>query len=444
MIEPQEQRSTSLSPPDTLDPRPHVVIVGGGFAGLYAARVLADGPVRVTIVDRHNYHLFQPLLYQVATAGLSPGEIAAPIRAILRKRRNVNVVLAEVTSIDVAGKRVVLRDGEVRYDYLILAAGSTDSYFGHDEWAPLAPGLKSVDDALEIRRRILGAYEAAERETDEARRRALLTFVVVGGGPTGVELAGAIAEIARETLKHDFRVIDPTHSRVILLEGANRILPPFPEDLSASAARQLGALGVAVRTGALVTRITEGAVYVGDEEIPTYTTVWAAGVTASPLARSLGVELQKGGRVAVEPDLTLPGHPEVYVAGDLAWFTHQTGKPLPGVAPVAIQQGKAAARNIIRTVRGEPRRPFRYWNRGNLATIGRASGVGDLGWLHLSGLPAWVAWLVVHIYFLIGFENRLLVLIRWAWAYFTYQRGARLITGGHLPRLKPTATRPPA
>ena len=418
---------------------PHVIVVGGGFGGLNAAQELAKGPVRVTVVDRRNYHLFQPLLYQVATAGLSPGEIASPIRSILRKHPNVHVVLAEVTAIDLAGRRVVLVDGEVPYDYLILAAGATDTYFGHDDWAPVAPGLKSIDDALELRRRILGAYEAAERETDEARRRALLTFVVVGGGPTGVELAGAIAEIAAQTLKRDFRAIDPRQSRVILVEGAPRVLPTFPADLSAGAARQLRDLGVEVRTGVMVTDITAEAVHVGDEVIPTHTTLWATGVTASSLARSLGVPLQKGGRVLVEPDLTLPGHPEVYVVGDLAWFPHQPGedgKPLPGVAPVAIQQGRAAARNVLRAIRGEPRRPFRYWNRGNLATIGRAAGVGDLGWLHLSGFPAWLAWLVVHIYFLIGFENRLLVLIRWAWAYFTYQRGARLITGILPPQLR--------
>ena len=409
----------------------HVVIVGGGFGGLYAAQTLAGQPVHVTLVDRRNYHLFQPLLYQVATAGLSPGEIAAPIRAILRRAPNVQVTMAEVTAIDVEARRVHLEHGALSYDYLILAPGSTHSYFGHDEWASDAPGLKTIEDALEIRKRILSAYELAERESNPAVRQALLTFAVVGGGPTGVELAGAIAEIARQTLRHDFRTIDPAQSRVVLIEAGPRILSGFPPDLSQSAVRQLEALGVQVRTNAMVTQITPDAVHIGDEVVPARTTMWAAGVAASPLAKSLGVALDRAGRVTVAPDLTLPGHPEVYVVGDLALFTHQPGwkgKPLPGVAPVAIQEGRSAARNILRTVAGEPRRAFRYFNRGNLATIGRAAGVGEVWKLHLSGLLAWVSWLVVHIYFLIGFENRLLVLIRWAWAYFSYQRGARLIT----------------
>jgi NADH dehydrogenase len=410
-----------------------VVIVGAGFGGLNAARALARYPVRITVVDQHNYHLFQPLLYQVATAALSPGDIAHPIRSLLRRYRNVRVVLAEATGIDLAGRRVQLDDGELSYDYLILATGARHSYFGHDEWEPFAPGLKTIDDALEIRRRILCAYEAAERETDEVRRRALLTFVVVGGGPTGVELAGAIAEIARLTLQHDFREIDPAQSRVILLEGLGRILPAFPPDLSASAEAQLRKLGVEVRTNATVTCITPEAVHVGDEVIPTYTTLWAAGVAASPLARSLGVPLDRAGRVAVEPELTLPGHPEVYVIGDLALFTHQTGRPLPGVAPVAIQQGRAAAENIWRSITGRPRRPFRYVHRGSLATIGRAAAVAEFGRIHLSGFVAWLVWLAVHIFNLIGFDNRLLVLLQWMWSYFTYERGARLITGGRHP-----------
>jgi NADH dehydrogenase len=413
---------------------PHVVIVGAGFGGLHAARALARHPVRITVVDRHNYHLFQPLLYQVATAALSPGDIAHPIRSLLRRYRNVRVALAEATGIDLAGRRVRLDDGELSYDFLVLATGARHSYFGHDEWEPYAPGLKTIDDALEIRRRILCAYEAAEWETDEARRRALLTFVIVGGGPTGVELAGAIAEIARLTLQHDFREIDPAQSRVILLEGLDRILPAFPPDLSASAEAQLRKLGVEVRTKAMVTCITPEAVHVGGEVIPTFTTLWAAGVAASPLARSLGVPLDRAGRVAVEPDLTLPGHPEVYVIGDLALFTHQTGRPLPGVAPVAIQQGRAAAENIWRSITGRPRRPFRYVHRGNLATIGRAAAVADFGRIHLSGFLAWLVWLAVHIFNLIGFDNRLLVLIQWMWSYFTYKRGARLITGGTRPR----------
>ncbi|MGH2353024.1 MAG: NAD(P)/FAD-dependent oxidoreductase [Chloroflexota bacterium] len=416
---------------------PHVVIVGGGFGGLYAARAMARHPVRVTVIDRHNYHLFQPLLYQVATAALSPGEIAAPIRSILRKHPNVDVILGEAMAIDLAGRRVVLQDDEVPYHYLILATGASHAYFGHDEWEPFAPGLKSIDDALEIRRRILSAYEAAEREKDPAVRQAWLTFVIVGAGPTGVELAGAIAEIARQTLKHDFRAIDPRQSRVLLLEAGPRVLPTFPDDLSARASDQLRSLGVEVRTGALVTGITPQDVRIGKEgeAVPTRTALWAAGVAASPLARSLGVTLDRSGRVPVEPDLTLPGHPQVYVIGDLALFTHQGGKPLPGVAQVAIQQGKAASANVWRSIKGLPRRSFRYQDPGNMATLGRAAAVADLGRLRVSGFVAWVAWLFVHIYWLIGFENRLLVLLRWAWAYFTYQRGARLITGAARRRL---------
>jgi NADH:ubiquinone reductase (H+-translocating) len=409
---------------------PEVVIVGGGFGGLHAARALAKAPVHVTVVDRRNYHLFQPLLYQVATAGLAPGDIAAPIRSILRKQLNVDVTLGEVTSIDAGSKKVLLADGtQLAYDFLVLAAGATDNYFGHPEWESVAPPLKSVDHALDIRRRILGAYEAAERETDEAARRALLTFVVIGGGATGVEMAGAIAEIARMTLKHDFRRIDPAQSRVILLEGSDRVLPSFPPDLSQSAVRQLHALGAEVRTGALVTAISEDAVYVGDERIATYTTVWAAGVKCSPLGQWLDVPLQRGGRVPVEPDLTLANRPEIYVIGDLAWLLGKNGQPLPGVAPVAIQQGTAAGQNIARSVLGEQRQPFKYVDKGTLATIGRAAGVGVVGGWHVSGFVAWATWLAVHLYFLVGFENRFVVLVRWAWAYFTYQRGSRLITG---------------
>jgi NADH dehydrogenase len=426
-----------------------VVIVGGGFGGLYAAKAMARHPVEVTVVDQHNYHLFQPLLYQVATAALTAGEVATPIRSILRRFPNVQVVLAAVTAVDLAQRRALLKDAVpddyLAYDYLILAPGSTHSYFGHPEWAAVAPALKWVDDALEIRRRILGAYEAAERERDPAARRALLTFVVVGGGPTGVELAGAIAEVARETLKHDFRLIDPTQSRVILLEAGPRILPTYPEDLSASAAAQLRRLGVEVETNALVTGVTGEEVRVGHagRRIATRTALWAAGVQASPLARSLGVPLDRIGRVAVAPDLTLPGYPEVYVVGDLALFTHQGGRPLPGVAQVAIQGGRAAAGNVWRTIQGRPRRPFHYVDQGDLATIGRAAAVGNLRGLHLSGLPAWLVWLFVHILWLIGFENRLLVLIRWAWAYFGYQRGARLITAaGQGPRPELTGERP--
>jgi NADH:ubiquinone reductase (H+-translocating) len=408
---------------------PHVVIVGGGFAGLNAARGLARRDVRVTLVDRRNHHLFQPLLYQVATAALSPADIAMPLRSILRDAARVRVLLADVEAVDLAARRVVLDEGTLEYDALIVAAGAGHSYFGHDEWERLAPGLKTLEDALEIRRRLLLAVEAAERVEDGAERRALLTFVVVGGGPTGVELAGAIAEIARHTIARDFRAIDPTQARVLLLEGGPRILASFPEDLAAAAARSLARLGVEVRTGALVTRITPDAVWVGGEQIRSRAVVWAAGVAGAPLARSLGVPLDRAGRVPVDPDLSVPGHPEVFVVGDLSAFPHQTGAPLPGVAPVAIQQGRTAAANAWRRLRGEPTRPFHYRDRGSMATVGRAAAVAAIGRLHLSGLPAWIAWLGVHIAYLIGFRNRFLVLFQWAWAYVTWQRGARLITG---------------
>ncbi len=408
---------------------PHVVIVGGGFGGLNAARVLARRPVRVTLLDRRNYHLFQPLLYQVASAALSPADIATPLRSILRKAANVSVLLAEAATIDLTHRRLVLDQGELGYDALILAAGAGHSYFGHDEWELLAPGLKTLEDALEIRRRVLLAFEAAEREPDGAERRALLTFVIVGAGPTGVELAGALAEIARETIAHDFRAIDPRQARIILLEGGPRILPSFPAPLSLKAESALSKLGVEVRTGSAVTRITPDAVWVGGEQIRSRAVLWAAGVAASPLARSLGAPLDRAGRVLVEPDLSIPGHPEAFVIGDLAAFIHQTGQPLPGLAPVAIQQGRAVADNVWRRLRGEPTRPFHYFDKGNMAAIGRAKAVAVMGRLRLWGFPAWLAWLFVHITYLIGFRNRFLVLFEWAWAYFTYQRGARLITG---------------
>ena len=415
----------------THDPRraPHVVIVGGGFGGLYAARTLARYPVRVTLLDRNNYHLFQPLLYQVATAALSPGDVAEPIRAIVRRHRNVTVLMGEVERVEPASRRLVLRDGELAYDYLILATGSSHSYFGHDEWATVAPGLKTLEDALDVRRRILNAFEAAERLDDPVQQRAYLTFVVVGGGPTGVELAGAIAEIARHTVARDYRRIDPTSARVILLEGGPRILAGFTEDLSRHAEQSLRRLGVEVRTGAVVTQVAPDAVTVGESEvIHARTALWAAGVRASDLGASLGVPLDRAGRVVVEPDLTVPGHPEIAVVGDLALFTYQTGKPLPGLAPVAMQQGETAAHNAWRTIQGQPRHVFRYRNRGSMATIGRAAGVGEIGPVHLHGLPGWLAGLFDHIFFLIGFENRVLVLLQWAWSYFTYERGARLIT----------------
>ncbi|HET8577709.1 MAG TPA: NAD(P)/FAD-dependent oxidoreductase [Methylomirabilota bacterium] len=408
---------------------PHVVIVGGGFGGLNAARTLSRRPVRVTLLDRRNYHLFQPLLYQVASAALSPADIATPLRSILRNARNVSVLLAEAEKVDLAGRRLVLDQGALGYDALILAAGAGHSYFGHDDWELLAPGLKTLEDALEIRRRVLLAFEAAEREPDGAERRALLTFVIVGAGPTGVELAGALAEISRETIARDFRVIDPTQARVILLEGGPRILPSFPEALSKRAEAALRGLGVEVRTDAKVTRITPDAVWVGGEQLRSRAVLWAAGVAASPLARSLGVPLDHAGRVVIEPDLSIPGHPEAFVIGDLATFTHQTGEPLPGLAPVAIQQGRAAAENAWARLNGQPTRPFRYRDKGSMATIGRAKAVAVTGPLRLSGLVAWLAWVFVHIAYLIGFRNRFVVLFQWAWAYFTYQRGARLITG---------------
>jgi len=408
---------------------PHVVILGGGFGGLYAARALARHPVRITLVDRKNHHTFQPLLYQVATAALSPADIAAPIRNILRGYENVEVLLEEAVGFDLAARRVRLKGSELSYDYLIVAAGVRHSYFGHAEWEPLAPGLKSLEDALEMRRRVLLAFEVAEREKALHGKSAPLNFVVIGGGPTGVELAGALSEIARQALVREFRAIDPAQARIILLEGGPRVLPSYPEDLSRSAEEQLRALGVEVRTSTLVTGIEPGLLRIGDSVLPAAVTLWAAGVLASPLGAALGAPLDRVGRVRVEPDLSLPGHPEVFVIGDLATLDGEDGKPLPGVAPVAIQQGRATAENIARDLRGKPRRNFRYKDRGNLATIGRAAAVADFGRIRISGLIAWMAWLTVHIFWLIGFRNRLLVFIQWAWAYITYQRGTRLITG---------------
>ena len=409
---------------------PHIVIIGGGFAGLYTARGLRHVEADITLVDRHNYHLFQPLLYQVATAGLNPSDIAAPIRAILRKQKNVTVILGDAAAVDVAQKRVQLADGDsLSYDHLVVATGATHSYFGHPEWEQFAPGLKTIDDALEIRRRVLLAFEAAEREQDPAVRDALMTFVVIGGGPTGVELAGALSEIARQTMVRDFRHIHPESARVILIEGHPRVLPPYPPELSEKARLQLVHLGVEVVTGSVVTDVNDREVRIGEAVIPTRTVLWGAGVQASPLARSLGVPLDRAGRVLVEPDLTLPGHPEVFVIGDLAAVQQYDGSFVPGVAPAAIQEGQHTALNLDRAVEGQPLRAFKYRDKGSLATIGRAAAVADFGRLRFGGFLAWMAWLVIHIFFLIGFRNRFLVITQWAWAYLTYQRGARLITG---------------
>ncbi len=409
--------------------KPRVVIVGGGFGGLLAARTVARNPVQVTLIDRQNFHTFQPLLYQVATAGLSPGEIAAPIRWILRRRRNVEVLMSEVQDFDLSRKVVKLPDGEVAYDYLIVASGASHAYFGHDEWEPFAPGLKTIEDALEIRRRVLLAFELAEHQATGGKEQVQLNFVVVGGGPTGVELAGTLAEIARRALADEFRSIDPRKTRIVLLEGGPRILPAYPEDLSRSAEEQLRRLGVEVHTSALVTEIAPGAVQMGKTRWPAAVILWAAGVAASPLGKKLGAQVDRAGRVLVNPDLSLPGHPEVFVIGDLAALKDENGKWLPGVAPVAMQEGKATAHNIAAELRGEPRKNFHYFNKGNLATIGRAAAVAEFGKIHISGFVAWLAWLFIHIFFLIGFRNRIIVLVQWAWSYFTYERGARLITG---------------
>lgn len=408
--------------------KPHVVIVGAGFGGLEAAKKLACENVRVTVIDRTNYHLFQPLLYQVATAALSPADIAAPIRAVFRKCKNMEVILAEVKSVNVELRKIQLVDGEIDYDFLILATGARHSYFGHPEWEKLAPGLKSLEDAVEIRRRILMAFEHAEQITDEAARRAAMTFVIVGGGPTGVEMAGAIAEIARYTLAKDFRHIDPSQARVVLIEGEPRVLAAFPEDLQISAMKQLVDLGVEVRTGVHATNLSEAGLNVGQEFIPCRVKIWAAGNNASFIGQTLGVPVDRVGRVIVNDDLTIPGHPEVQVIGDLANFSHHTGQPLPGVSAVAMQQGRHAARNILAMVDGGKTQRFWYWDKGSMATIGRNKAVADLNFIHLSGLPAWMAWLFIHIIFLVGFRNRMAVLFQWAWAYFTFNKGARLIT----------------
>lgn len=425
---------------------PRVVVVGAGFAGLNAAKGLARVPVRVTVLDRKNHHTFQPLLYQVALAVLSPAEIASPVRNILHRAPNTEVLLGEVTEFDLERRIVQTHDLELPYDYLVVAAGATHAYFGHPEWEQYAPGLKTLEDATEIRGRILLAFERAEREAYAHRVTPPLTFVVIGAGPTGVELAGAISDISRRYLEHDFRSIDPRQSRILLLEGGPRVLPAYPPDLSASAEKQLRDMGVEVRTNAMVTNVEPGMVTVGREKIPAAVILWGAGVSASPLGKMLGAPTDRAGRVIVNPDLTVPGHPEVFVIGDLAaanWPSSSaaapsTGAPalsdkdkarmVPGVAPAAIQMGKFAARQISRSVAGQPREEFRYLDKGSLATIGRSRAVADFGRLHISGYFAWLGWLFIHLFFLIGFRNRIMVMMEWAWAYITYNYSARLIT----------------
>ncbi|MBZ5628064.1 MAG: NAD(P)/FAD-dependent oxidoreductase [Acidobacteriia bacterium] len=408
--------------------KPRVVIVGGGFGGLTAAASVARSAVSVTVIDRKNYHTFQPLLYQVATAGLSPGEIAAPIRGVLHRHKNVSVLMADVCGVDLEKRRVKLSDVEIEYDYLIVAAGASHSYFGHDEWAAAAPGLKTIEDALEIRRRVLLAFELAERQAVTTGTHEQLNFVIIGAGPTGVELAGTLAEVARHSLAMDFRAIDPRLTRVILVEGQPRVLPAYPEELSRSAHQQLEQLGVEVRTSTKVTAVEPGRVMLGDTMLPSAVTLWAAGVSASPLGKMLG-PTDKAGRVLVESDLSVPGHREVFVIGDLANLAGKNGQPLPGLAPVAMQQGRAVARTIGREIRGLPREPFHYQDRGTMATIGRAAAVADFGKIKVSGFVAWILWLFVHIMSLIGFRNRVLVMLEWSWSYLTYERSARLITG---------------
>ena len=420
--------------------RQRVVILGGGFGGLGAAQKLKRAPVDVTLIDRCNFHLFQPLLYQVATGSLSPANISGPLRQVLKHNKNTTVLLGEAIDIDPANHQVILSDGVVGYDTLIVATGSSHQYFGHDDWEQFAPGLKTIEDATDMRARILLAFEAAERETDPEKLKEWMTFVIVGAGPTGAELAGALGEIANDTLKHDFRRINPTEARIILVEGTDRVLPSYPPKLSEAARKMLERLKVMVRTGAMVTDIKAHAVTIkcGDhtEIIPTRTVLWAAGVLASPLglalAKRLGAKTDRARRVIVDPDMTVPGHPEIFVIGDLSSFTHQTGKPLPGVAQPAIQQGRYVAKVIERRLRGEKMPPFRYFDKGNLATIGRGAAVADLNFITLAGLPAWLVWLFVHLMYIVEFKNRLLIFMQWMWLYITFDRAARLITGKNL------------
>jgi NADH:ubiquinone reductase (H+-translocating) len=429
-------------PPIRTQANPKVITVGAGFGGLYAARSLAHLPVQLTVLDRKNHYTFQPLLYQVATAGLSPGDISAPIRWVLRGARNAEVLLANVTGFDLERREVIADDLRLSYDYLVVATGAMHAYFGHPEWEKRAPGLKTLEDALEIRNRVLLAFEVAERQAAVTRQHEPLAFVVVGGGPTGVELAGTLAEITRTALAQDFRNIDPKRTRILLLEGGPRILPAYAEDLSREAQQQLQKLGVEVRTSTVVTGVEPHAVRIGNSMLPATVTLWAAGVAASPLGRALGAEVDRAGRVFVQPDLSLPGHPEVFVIGDLAAFRAENGEMLPGVAPVAIQEGKAVAQNIKRDLAGKGRKNFHYLDKGSLATIGRAAAVAQFGKIHISGFLAWLSWLFVHIFFLIGFRNRFVVMFQWAWSYFTFERGVRLITGNPevATRATPAAT----
>jgi len=416
---------------------PHIVIIGGGFGGIAAARALKRAPVRLTMVDRRNHHLFQPLLYQVATAALNPADIASPIRRILRRQRNANVILGEASSIDTRRKIVQLLDGEVAYDFLIVASGATHSYFGHDEWLEPAPGLKTLEDAVEIRRRVLVAYEAAEREVDTAEVANWMTFVIIGAGPTGVEMAGALAEISRRVLERDFRKIDPGKARIILVEAGPKVLPAMSPESSANARRQLERLGVEVITDSPVTAVDDRGVVHGGTRLDSRTVIWAAGVAASPLGKTLGTEvkLDRAGRVIVNQDLSVPGADGVFVIGDLASIKSD-GKLVPGLSPAAMQEGRHAAKNIVHLIDGEPTMPFRYHDKGTLATIGKAAAVADIAGLHLSGLVAWLMWLFVHIFFLIGFRNRFIVIVEWAWTYIRNDRGARLITGDVEPLLE--------
>lgn len=423
------------------DVPPRVVIIGGGFGGLYAARVLAGKPVNVTLIDRTNHHLFQPLLYQVATAMLSPADIAQPIRAIVQDAKNIRVVMGHVETIDAGAKVVRTKNSEYPYDYLILATGARHSYFGNDQWEAHAPGLKTLSDALELRRRILNAFEIAETTTDPEVQKAALTFVVIGAGPTGVEMAGSISELAKRTLERDFRVIQHKHARVILLDAAPKVLPMFDDTLAASAIRQLEQLDIEVRVGTKVLAVTPEGVQLENELIRGRTVIWAAGNAASPLAKELGCELDRQGRAVVEKDLSVKGHPEVFVIGDVANFSHQGGKPLPGIAPFAMQSGKAAANNVLALVAGRQTETFRYTDKGSMATIGRNKAVADLKVVKLSGFLAWLSWLLIHLLFIVELRNKIVIFFQWAWGYLTYTHGARLTYQGFKPKVEPEGHR---